>query len=307
VGLTGDLDLRLRNALQRGEAIELNWRSLQDRTQDLKVRFAMPFLFNSPFGTDVGLKLFRRDTSFIDLNLRAAMDYQLGQGDRVAFFVNSRTSNRLGSNVVALPGLADVRLVSYWLSMERERFGYRFNPRKGTAARIEGSAGRKRTSKAVFGQLENPEPVRSLQYELTGWAIQHFPFGRRHTVRIMGQGGWMVNDDLHVNELYRIGGVKSLRGVDEASLFVSAYAIGTLEYRYIYEENANFFAFVEQSWWEDDRDEARSSDTPLGFGVGTSFETTAGIFSITYALARQFGNPINMRGARVHFGFTSLF
>src|SRR5690606_34652695 len=48
VRFTGDLDLKLRNALHRGEAIELNWRSLQDRTQDLKVGFNYPFAFNTP-------------------------------------------------------------------------------------------------------------------------------------------------------------------------------------------------------------------------------------------------------------------
>jgi hypothetical protein len=49
------------------------------------------------------------------------------------------------------------------------------------------------------------------------------------------------------------------------------------------------------------------TDTPLGFGVGTSFETKAGIFALTYALGQQFDNPIELRAGKIHFGFTSLF
>ncbi len=117
----------------------------------------------------------------------------------------------------------------------------------------------------------------------------------------------MVNDTLFRNELYRIGGIKSLRGVDEASVVCSSFAIGTVEYRFLFEENSNFFLFVDQAWWEDQSLDELLTDTPLGFGTGTSFETKAGIFSLTYALGQQFDNPIEFRGGKVHFGFTSLF
>ncbi|MBK7101955.1 MAG: hypothetical protein IPH63_09250 [Flavobacteriales bacterium] len=45
-------------------------------------------------------------------------------------------------------------MIDYGLGLFRERFDYRFNPRRGHALQLEGSAGRKRTSQAVFGQLE---------------------------------------------------------------------------------------------------------------------------------------------------------
>src|SRR5690606_39004553 len=45
ITFVGDVDLRLRNALRRGEAIALTWRKLQDQTQDLRVAFNLPFAF----------------------------------------------------------------------------------------------------------------------------------------------------------------------------------------------------------------------------------------------------------------------
>ncbi|MBK8499590.1 MAG: BamA/TamA family outer membrane protein [Flavobacteriales bacterium] len=307
VKLTGDLDLRLRNALKRGEAIDLNWRSLADATQDLKVRFNLPFAFNTPFGTDASLKLFKRDTTFLEVSARGALEYLLLRGDKVSVFVNTKTSERLGRNTIALAGLADVKVLSYGLGLSRERFDYRFNPRRGHSVHLEGSVGNKRTTTATFGQDVPSPTIRTVQYELDGKVVAHVQLKRRSTFRFAAQGGWMVNEDLYRNELYRIGGLKTMRGVDEAGIYCSSFAIGTIEYRFVYEENANFFLFVDQGWWEDTAQQQLVTDTPLGFGLGTSFETKAGLFSLTYALGRQFENPILLRGGKVHFGFTSLF
>lgn len=307
VTVTGDLDLRLRNALHRGEAIALNWRKMQDQTQDLRIGLNLPNLFSSPFGTDLALKLFKRDSTFLEVTARAGLDYLMGRGDKLGLFVNSKSSDRLGSNTIAQQGLADVDVLSYGLSFTRERLDYRINPRRGHAFNLEGSAGRKRTSTAVAGADVQPPTIATVQYELDGLAVLHLPLKRRSTIRLVAQGGWMVNDDLYRNELYRIGGLKTLRGADEASIFCSAYAVGTVEYRFVYEENANFFVFVDQGWWEDAAQEQLVTDTPLGFGAGTTFETKAGLFSLTYALGRQFGEPVQLRGGKIHFGFTSLF
>lgn len=307
VNFTGDLDLRLRNALKRGESIDLNWRSLKDKTQDLKVRLDLPYLFRTPFGTDLSLKLFKRDTTFLEVTARAAITYLFGRNDRISGFVNDRSSQRLGRQDVAIAGLADVKLTSYGLAYERERFDYRFNPRSGHAVTVDGSAGRKRSTEGVITNGELPPSTTSDQFEWSGSAVGHIRLGGRGTLRMVAQGQGMVNEKIFRNELFRIGGIKSLRGVDEASLLASSYAIATAELRFILEENSNAFVFFDQAWWEDQSADALITDTPFGFGVGTSFETKAGIFMLTYAQGRQFNNPIDLREGKVHFGFTSLF
>ncbi|MBL8001376.1 MAG: BamA/TamA family outer membrane protein [Flavobacteriales bacterium] len=307
VKFTGDLDLKLRNALKRGEAIDLNWRGLPDQTQDLKLHFNLPFVFNTPFGVDLGLKLFKRDSTFLEVNARAGLDYLLTRGDKVTGFVNSRSTDRLGRTTVPTPGLADISILSYGLGLRRERFDYRFNPREGLGLELEGSVGRKRSTTAVLGSTEPESEVQSVQYQADARVVWHVPVRRQGTLRWVVQGGWMVNDQLYTNELYRIGGLRTMRGVDEASIYCSAWAVGTAEYRFLFEENSNFLLFVDLGWWQDESQETPVSDDPLGFGVGTNFETRAGIFSLTYALGQQFGNPVDIRNGKVHFGFTSLF
>lgn len=307
VAITGDIDLRLRNVLDRGESIDLNWRSLKDRTQDLKVRTQLPYLFNTPFGAELGLKLFRRDTSFMDVNGRAAVQYLMRQGEVLSVFVNSRSSRTLGRSRQFQPGLANLRMLSYGLGLERWRLDYRPNPRRGHALLLEGSAGVKESSIPDPDDPLVTTTTKTPQYEVNATLLGHVPTGRRGTIRLALQSGTMIADRIFVNELHRLGGIKSLRGFDEASIYASSYAIGTAEFRVLLEENSNVFLFVDQAWWEDRSRPDALNDTPTGFGAGINFETKAGIFGLTYALGRSFSLPVELRSGKIHFGFTSLF
>jgi hemolysin activation/secretion protein len=73
------------------------------------------------------------------------------------------------------------------------------------------------------------------------------------------------------------------------------------------EQNSFFSLFYEQGWYENQVPEDLITDTPFGFGAGISFETKIGIFSLNYALGRQFNNPIEFRGSKIHFGFVNYF
>jgi hemolysin activation/secretion protein len=130
---------------------------------------------------------------------------------------------------------------------------------------------------------------------------------RQATINVGLNGAFLSTDRLYENELTRIGGNSSLRGFDEESIFASTYLIGTLEYRYLLEQNSYLFLFGNGAWYENVAVNRNIRDWPYGFGAGLSFETKAGIFVISYALGSQFGNPIEFRSAKVHLGISSLF
>lgn len=109
------------------------------------------------------------------------------------------------------------------------------------------------------------------------------------------------------NELFRIGGLKSLRGFDEESIHATGFAIFTLEYRYLLEENSYLYLFGEGAYVENVSRNISEYDTPYGFGAGISFQIKAGIFSLSYALGSQKQNPIDVKGGKVHFGIVNYF
>ncbi len=67
---------------------------------------------------------------------------------------------------------------------------------------------------------------------------------------IGNQSGFIENENLFTNELFRIGGLKTLRGFDEESLTASAYSIFTLEFRYLFDINSYFHVFFDGAYYE---------------------------------------------------------
>ncbi|MFQ5335785.1 MAG: hypothetical protein ACE5DN_06900, partial [Flavobacteriales bacterium] len=65
--------------------------------------------------------------------------------------------------------------------------------------------------------------------------------------------------------------------------------------------------FWDGAYYENTSVGNRVFDRPFGFGAGISFETSSGIFSINYALGKQFDNPLLLKTAKVHFGFVNFF
>lgn len=124
---------------------------------------------------------------------------------------------------------------------------------------------------------------------------------------LRGRGASFYNENVFTNELYRIGGIQTIRGFDEESIFVSSYAVASLEYRYLLEQNSNIYVFGDYGWLEKNVGENYLFDQPYSFGAGISFETSPGIFSLSYALGSQMGAPVYLRAAKIHFGFTSFF
>jgi hemolysin activation/secretion protein len=121
-------------------------------------------------------------------------------------------------------------------------------------------------------------------------------------------GAWQFNSGyLLRNELFRIGGLTTLRGFDEESIFASAFAVSTVEYRYQLEQNSWFFVFTDVAWYENSAKDSWDTDTPYGFGTGVTFETRAGIFALTYALGSRYQQPIQFRSGKIHVGFVGLF
>jgi outer membrane protein assembly factor BamA len=233
--------------------------------------------------------------------------------DYLKLYFEARNSSLLStrglSNISALPDYADIGTSLYGLEANITRLDYRFNPRKGYRLISRVSAGSRKIRKNVAVNPLVYEGLRlnSIQVNAMLDADLFVPLFRRATFNTGLMASWLESPSLFENELPRIGGINSLRGFNEESIFAASYAILNLEYRYLMDENAFIFVFVNGAWYENKAVNRNISDTPYGLGAGISFETKAGIFSLSYALGSEKGNPVQFRSAKVHFGLTSLF
>lgn len=311
---TGDVRLKLQNSLRRGELIELNWRRLQTQTQDLKARFSYPYMFRTPAGADYQIKLYRRDTSFLHVQQQFGLNYIFIGTSGVRAYVKNNTSSLLSTTgmeaLTTLPPTADITSTSYGLGIHIDKLDYRFNPRKGFIIDASYDLGTRtiRKNTGLNPVIYEGMKLRTKQFGATALLEKFWPLGKRTTLKTGINGAWQFNSGyLLRNELFRIGGLSTLRGFDEESIFASAFAVSTVEYRYLLEQNSWFFVFTDIAWYENSAKDSWDTDTPYGFGTGVTFETRAGIFALTYALGSRYGQPVQFRSGKIHVGFVGLF
>lgn len=313
VQVTGDLRIRLLSSFGKGELFDLNWKQPAAKTQDLKVKLNYPFLFSTPFGIDLNLGIYKKDTSYLDVNLGLGIQFLLTGGNYMKVFVDDKKSTLLSTtayeNATVLPPYADVRKTTYGIGIKTMKLDYRLNPRKGYSFEVIAGVGNRTISKN--GKL-NPEvydslDLKTVQYNGEGTLDFYIPFFSRNVLNIGFKGGALSSGNTFENELYRFGGLFSLRGFDEESLTASAYTMAKTEVRYILEQNSYLFVFYNIGWYERNLSESYLTDTPYGFGAGLTFETKLGIFAFSYALGKEFDNPIKIRTAKIHFGLINYF
>ena len=313
IEFTGQAHLKLQNALNRGELIDIDWRRLQLNSRDIKAKVTYPYLINTPLGLDLNFKLFQRDTIFIDVTQHAGLQYLLSGNNFFKFFVNNRSLSLVSTTgldmLSTLPDYADVKTLTYGLGVKYEQTDYRFNPRKGYRVNANVATGNKKIIKnpKINAALYEDVNLKSVLYNGDLQADLFIPVMRQSTINIGLKAAGMQTEEVFLNEAYRIGGNNSVRGFDEESIYATSYGIANLEYRFLFEQNSFLFLFGNAAWYELDTEKSYLKDTPYGFGAGVSFQTKAGIFSISYALGKQFDNPLLLRAAKVHFGIVSVF
>lgn len=313
VNVTGDVRIRLHSAFGSGELFDLNWKQPLPKTQDLKIKFNYPFLFSTPFGADVNFSIYKKDTTYLELVRNLGIQYLLTGGNYLKAFYNNKESSLLNTKqfefVTVLPPYADITVNSYGIGLRSEKLDYRLNPRKGYSVEFTASVGKKSIEKNSKLKLVDYDSIqlKTTQYsgEITG--DYYFPLFRRSVIDIGSKAGFISNPDLFQNELFRIGGLKTLRGFDEESVLASHYVIWKAEYRYLIEQNSYLFAFVNGAYYERRQRNNFLHDKPFGFGAGITFETKLGIFSVNYALGKEFNNQILFRSGKIHFGLVNYF
>lgn len=303
LGFTGELNLKLQDILHRGELLDIKWQSIQAQTQSLDAHINYPFLFNTPFGLDGTFNLYKRDTSFLELNSTIGVQYFLKRGSYLKAFYQNTNSSVLsgGTNNPLFSNLGNTKTNSYGLSFLSNKVDYLPNPTRGLSILIEANIGR-RKSQINDTTLE----VKSTVYKSKLRLDYFIPLHKRHILHLANLTEFYSADEIFENEVFRYGGLSNQRGFNEDELFATTKSTSTIEYRFLLDKNSHVFAFYDQTWYENNSNDYYQ-DTPLGFGLGFAFSTNFGVFSISYALGKQQNNPILFSNSKVHFGYNVYF
>ena len=323
--ITGHFLGEFQNQFGKGERIFAEVRQLRPQSPQLDLAYEHPYIFDLPFGLNGRFHLHKRDTTFLDVDFELGAKYLLEGGSFFKTFFNQNNSRLLSVDADKLlitrqlPSQVDVVRTSLGVEWQFQKLDYRFNPRMGWESQLVTTFGLKAIKKnSQILDLSNSDfdfetaydslQLNSFQGSITAEISKYFPTFSNQTLKIGVTGQYIFsNQAIFKNEQKRIGGNQLLRGFDEEAIFATNYAVTTFEYRLLTGEKSCLFSFFDLGYVENKTTQNNTTDFPLGFGAGVTFDTSVGVFGLSYALGRQLGNPVDFSAGKIHFGFLSLF
>jgi outer membrane protein assembly factor BamA len=318
----------LQNSFNNGEKLSAQIEQLMPQSPKLVLNVNFPYLFRLPFGADAAFSVLKQDTTWLDVRGNVGVQYRLSGEDYWKGFWESVNLYNLTINekqiieTHQLPDRLDVNTNAFGLEYRQQRLDYALNPRRGWAVTFRASAGlrqvRQNTSIITlkdpmmpdfdFTRLYDTVSRQSYQYKIHTNLEYYVSFLQRSVLKIGLQSGLnFTSAPLAINEQYRIGGAKLLRGFDELSIFATQYWVSTIEYRLLLGRNNYLYAFWDVGVVENSTQNTQKKDIPIGFGGGLTFETPVGLFGFGLGVGREQGNAFDFRNIKTHFGYVRLF
>jgi len=324
--LTGEFHFQIPNMFNRGVEAAVDYRSFAGNSQDLKAKINIPNFLKSPIGLDATISVLKFDTTYIDLNTQIGFRYQPNPSNylRVYYEYQNLFLLNVDTTIIRqtkiLPSFNDLKANNYGINISLRNLDFIANPLKGYSIDAIAQAGLRSLQKnnqindmVLYSKqgdayhIYDSIKLNTVQYKLNFKSNLYIKLSKYSCVL------WSVNtatnfvNHIFQNDMFRIGGLNTIRGFNEQSIFVTSYAISNYEYRYLLSTYSHAVAFVNSAWYEKKWDKGYNSTILYSVGAGVQLKTGGGILKLFYALGQTAGTPFSAANGRVHLGYVNNF
>ena len=289
----GYLDLILNNNLNTGETFTLYWKSDGNDQKTFNAGIELPYIFKSPFGLKAQLNIFKQDSTF--QNTKTAID--------LGYFFNYNTRLYIGYQSTESSDIQNsntTRISDYKNSFLTSNFEY-FNFKPDDFLFPEKT---KMIVKAGYGSRDS-KFNKNTQFFLNLDISHNLYLNEKNSLNIRSQNYYLNSETFITNELYRFGGIHSIRGFNENSLQANTLLSLLTEYRYQLAPAIYIHSIIDYANFQDTTTNNKGNLLGLGFGFGLL--TKNGLFNIVYANGSNGNDAIKLSNSIVHISFKTNF
>ena len=289
----GYLDLQLQNILNTGEKFNLYWKNDGNKQTSFNIGTELPYIFKTPIGIKANLRIFKQDSTFQNTVTDLNLGYYFAYNTKAFVGYQKTTSVDIqNTNSFSLNDFTNTFLTSSFEHLELNPDSFIFPEiakilvKFGTGNRTIAS---QKTSQ-FFTQLD-------MSY--------NFNLNAKNSIFVRNQTFYLQSDDYIINELFRFGGINSIRGFNENSLQANAFTGIIAEYRYLLASNLYLHSITDFGYFQDKT--ANIEDRLLGLGFGFGLFTKNGLFNLVYANGSTSEQAIKLSNSIVHISFKTNF
>lgn len=289
----GYLNLALRNNLNSGEEFYLTYKSDENEQRTFDARLELPYIFGSPIGTHLNLNIFKKDSTFGTVNQKFGLFYQINSKHRIqAEVLNIKSNSLLDSSI------------EYVEDFTSNFYNFKYNyqiinvndflfPIK-SKLEIDLGTGRRDESDLKMDQ-------QLFRFK----ASNIFKLNAKNSIYLNIDGSGLFSDNYLNNELFRFGGINSIRGFEENSIPASLYGLLNTEYRITLNNSIFVHSIFDAAYFENKIDNLKQK--LFGFGFGFGIITKAGLLKMNYANGKNEGSNIQLSNSKIHLSLKTLF
>jgi outer membrane translocation and assembly module TamA len=115
----------------------------------------------------------------------------------------------------------------------------------------------------------------------------------------------LISDDYVTNELFRFGGINSIRGFAENSIDASLLSVLNTEYRYLINNSTYIHTIIDLGYFENEV--IRQKEKLYSFGIGLGVSTKAGLLKFNLANGNIENQAFKFSNSKIHLSLTSQF
>jgi hypothetical protein len=290
----GYLNLELNNNLNYGEQLLVNYKSDGREQLNFRVRAIMPYLFASPFGISAELKIFKRDSTFTTTDQQVRVSYQLNPTSNIYTGYKTYESSDLMNAIIVGSAVKDYNSKYVLIGAGYTKLQTRsFFPVK-TFIGIDSEIGSRETGDS-----------KEQQFRINGSISHIFNLNARNSIYLNNNTSVLSSETYLTNELFRFGGINSIRGFGENSIDASLFSVLNTEYRYLLGNTTYIHSIIDLAYFENQT--LSLTEELYSFGVGLGLQTEAGVFKLNIANGVSTAQNFKFSNTKIHVSLSSRF
>ena len=290
--LNGNLDLKLNNILNTGEKFELFWNKVAKEKSEFKINSSIPYIFNTPLSIALGFNLYRQDSTFLNTRFNLNTQYELNTKSRTSISYSSETS-------------------SYLLNTAENNFDSYSNYFIGIGYQLknlsENELFKNNYSLAIKSKLgkRKNEISDQTQFQLEVLTSLNIQTNKKSYINIKSESKILRSKNYLINELYRIGGANSIRGVNEQSIFTDSYSFANIEFRYLTSTSSYLYSITDLGFYKNSITDKLNN--AYGLGGGYRFKLNNNFIDLGYVIGNNSDNQLELDKSKLIIKWTSYF
>ena len=287
----GYLNLKLENNLNYGESFNLSYKNDDIGQKTIDIMVNMPYLFSTPLGGMTRLNIFKKDSLFTTAEQSFKLSYNFSTQSELGAYANFSQSSTINNNLAS-------NLENYESTFYGINYYYTKKNRLNNFFQLQ----MKINLLLAFGSRVTSQSSNQRKILLEGSRI--FMFNKKNNFFVRFRFEDLKSDYYLFNEIFRFGGINSVRGFQENSLFASRYLMLCSEYRYMISPTLYVHSVFDSAYLEDISSE---SNRIYGIGFGFGVKTAGGLLRFTYANGKLNKQSLDLSKSKVHLSLVSNF